>query len=67
MESPEAPSLSGWFERLGMDEVDVIRVYRTFRLPEIQSAPRASREKDGENDETRTIRMEALTRVEGEE
>ena len=30
MESPNAPSLSGWFEGLGMDEVDVIRVYRTF-------------------------------------
>jgi coenzyme F420-reducing hydrogenase gamma subunit len=30
MESPNAPSLSGWFERLGMEEVDVIRIYRTF-------------------------------------
>jgi coenzyme F420-reducing hydrogenase gamma subunit len=30
MESPNAPSLSGWFEGLGMEEVDVIRVYRTF-------------------------------------
>jgi sulfhydrogenase subunit delta len=30
MESPNATSLSGWFEGLGMEEVDVIRVYRTF-------------------------------------
>src|SRR6476469_2807918 len=30
MEAPNAASLSGWFEGLGMDEVDVIRVYRTF-------------------------------------
>ena len=31
MESPNAPSLSGWLsERLDIDEVDVIRVYRTF-------------------------------------
>ena len=30
MESPNAPSLSGWFEELGMSEIDVIRVYRTF-------------------------------------
>jgi sulfhydrogenase subunit delta len=30
MESPNAPSLSGWLERLGVDEIDVVRVYRTF-------------------------------------
>src|SRR4029079_19345674 len=27
MESPNAPSLSGWFEGLGMEERDVIRIY----------------------------------------
>jgi hypothetical protein len=31
MESPNAPSLSGWLEqRLDVPEVDVIRLYRTF-------------------------------------
>jgi sulfhydrogenase subunit delta len=31
MESPNAPSLSGWFEqRMDVPEVDVIRLYRTF-------------------------------------
>ena len=31
MESPNAPSLSGWLEReLGVEELDVIRLYRTF-------------------------------------
>ena len=33
MESPNAPSLSGWLsERLDVDEVDVIRLYRTFHV-----------------------------------
>ncbi|HEX2358497.1 MAG TPA: hypothetical protein VHH72_01640 [Solirubrobacterales bacterium] len=31
MESPNAPSLSRWFEtRMDVDEVDIIRLYRTF-------------------------------------
>ncbi|MBY6241454.1 oxidoreductase [Methylosinus sp. Sm6] len=30
METPNAPSLSGWLARLGMDERDLQRVYRTF-------------------------------------
>ncbi len=30
MESPNAPSLSAWLQGLGMDEVDLVRVYRTF-------------------------------------
>ena len=31
MESPNAPSLSGWFGReLGVEEVDIVRLYRTF-------------------------------------
>jgi sulfhydrogenase subunit delta len=30
MESPNAPSLSGWFSRLGVEETDIVRVYRTF-------------------------------------
>jgi sulfhydrogenase subunit delta len=30
MESPNAPALSGALERLGMDELDIVRVYRTF-------------------------------------
>jgi coenzyme F420-reducing hydrogenase gamma subunit len=30
MESPNAPSLSGWLLGLGVDEVDLVRVYRTF-------------------------------------
>jgi len=30
METPNAPSLSGWFARLGMDERDIKRVYSTF-------------------------------------
>lgn len=30
MESPNTPSLSGWLSGLGMDEVDLVRVYRTF-------------------------------------
>jgi coenzyme F420-reducing hydrogenase gamma subunit len=31
MESPNAPSLSGWFEReLGVEDIDLVRVYRTF-------------------------------------
>ncbi|WP_363346094.1 oxidoreductase [Methylocystis echinoides] len=29
-ETPNAPSLSGWFERLGVDEKGLQRVYRTF-------------------------------------
>ena len=29
-ESPNAPSLSGWLGGLGMSEVDLVRVYRTF-------------------------------------
>jgi sulfhydrogenase subunit delta len=30
METPNAPSLSGWLARLGMDERDLQRVYRSF-------------------------------------
>ena len=30
METPNAPSLSGWLARLGMDERDIKRVYSTF-------------------------------------
>ena len=30
MESPNAPSLSGWLGGHGMDEADLVRVYRTF-------------------------------------
>jgi hypothetical protein len=29
-ETPNAPSLSGWLARLGMNERDLQRVYRTF-------------------------------------
>jgi hypothetical protein len=30
METPNAPSLSGWLRGLGADDVDLVRVYRTF-------------------------------------
>ena len=30
METPNPPALSDWLERQGMNEVDLIRVYRTF-------------------------------------
>jgi len=30
MESPNPASLTRWMERLGMEEVDVVRIYRTF-------------------------------------
>jgi sulfhydrogenase subunit delta len=30
METPNAPSLSGWLARLGMDERDIKRIYSTF-------------------------------------
>jgi coenzyme F420-reducing hydrogenase gamma subunit len=33
-ETPNAPSLSGWFARLGMDERDIHRLYRTFNANE---------------------------------
>jgi sulfhydrogenase subunit delta len=33
-ETPNTPSLSGWFARLGMDERDIHRLYRTFNANE---------------------------------
>jgi sulfhydrogenase subunit delta len=30
METPNAASLSGWLSRLGVEEVDLVRLYRTF-------------------------------------
>jgi sulfhydrogenase subunit delta len=30
MESPNMASLSGWFERLGLDDPDIVRRYRLF-------------------------------------
>ena len=30
METPNAPSLSGWLGRLGTDDADLVRIYRTF-------------------------------------
>jgi hypothetical protein len=48
MESPNAPSLSGWFEGLGMEERDVIRIYRTFHAAREPFASESERlEADG--------------------
>ena len=42
METPNPPSLEDWLERQGMNEVDLVRVYRTFHAAREPSAPRAS-------------------------
>jgi coenzyme F420-reducing hydrogenase gamma subunit len=48
MESPNAPSLSGWFEGLGMEERDVIRIYRTFHAAREEFSAESERlEADG--------------------
>jgi hypothetical protein len=30
METPNAPSLSGWLRGFGAEDVDLVRLYRTF-------------------------------------
>ena len=42
MESPNTRSLSAWMRKLDMDEIDLVRVYRTFNA----SAPEFQRESE---------------------
>ncbi len=65
MQTPNTESLSGWLEHLGADDVDLVRA-----LPHLQrergALPRGERGGMSTEPRTRTIRTDALARVEGE-
>jgi sulfhydrogenase subunit delta len=53
MESPNAPSLSGALGRLGMEEVDLVRVYRTFNAASEPFRAESEDREAGPGDESR--------------
>ena len=68
MESPNTASLTTWFRKLDVDDVDLVRVYRTFNA----AAPAFERESERHGPapepqpRSRRIKVAALARVEGE-
>ena len=59
---PNTASLAGWFGRPGTDAEHIRRLFRTFYCEAPAFSKRVRRMPDGE----RTIRIDALARVEGE-
>ena len=74
METPNTASLSARMAELGADEVDLVRVYRTFNAgaeafraaSEAHGRRRADERRRRSESRTRVIRTDYLARVEGE-